>query len=48
MMDKDKATSFKTFGSQDAAGVCGPDGCNITAHRELTKQDKKTEEKQHD
>lgn len=44
-MDMNKTTTFKTFGNQNAAGVCGPNGCNIAAHRELTKHNKKTEEK---
>ena len=47
-MDKENGTTFKTIGGFDAAGICGPDGCNIVAHRKLTKEEKKEEAKNDD
>ena len=47
-MDKDNATTFKTIGGFGAAGICGPNGCSIVAHRKLTKGEKEKEEKNND
>lgn len=47
-MGKENETTFKTIVGQDAAGICGPDGCSIIAHRKLTKEAKKKEAKNDD
>lgn len=31
---KNKAQLFQAVGDQTSAGICGPDGCNIAAHRQ--------------
>ncbi|MBB1079562.1 hypothetical protein H5S09_06600 [Limosilactobacillus sp. STM2_1] len=42
-MDKKTANfgSLEIVGSQTAAGVCGPNGCNIEEHRKQLEIDKK-------
>ena len=47
-MAKDNSTTFKSLGNQVDAGLCGPDGCDINAHRKLMNEDKKVEEKNND
>lgn len=48
MMSEEKekqGLSFISAGDSSDAGVCGPNGCNIAAHKDLVDKQEKKENK---
>lgn len=41
--DKKNFDSITMFGSDNAAGVCGPDGCSIADHQKKVQKDKQAD-----
>ncbi|WP_318765020.1 hypothetical protein [Lactiplantibacillus carotarum] len=45
-METNQRPVFQTLGDESAGAFCGPEGCNIEAHRQTKETSQRTEKKE--